>query len=110
MGKVKTLRKRKKSLKNTPKRELKSDSGLIEYSPTQNLLDENFIALAIWDCLKNNDAEGVVEIIQAHLTVVNKQKRAKEADLPRSTLYNCLKSKNPTIRTLAKMVHCVEAA
>lgn len=110
MGKAKTSHKQKKYSTNTPRRKLKSDSCLIEYSPTQDLLDETFIALAIWDCLKNNDAKGVVEIIQAHLNVINKQKKAKEADLPRSTLYNCLKSKNPTIRTLAKMVHCVEAA
>ncbi len=107
MDKVKISHSRKRSLKSTPKLKLRTDTGLTEYSPTDELLDENFIALAIWDCLKNNDAEGVVEIIQSHLAVVNKQKKAKEAHLPRSTLYNSFKSKNPTIRTLAKMVHCV---
>lgn len=107
MGKAKISHKAKKSSGSTPKLKLRADTGLTEYSPTEELLDEDFIARAIWDCLKNNDAEGVVEIIQAHLAVVNKQKRAKEAHLPRSTLYNSFKSKNPTIRTLAKMVHCV---
>lgn len=108
MDKAKTSRKRKKSLESTPKLKLKPDTGLIKYSPTEELLDETFIAIAVWDCLKNNDPEGVVEIIKAHLNVVNKQKRAKEIDLPRSTLYNTFKGKNPTIKTLAKMVHCVE--
>lgn len=108
MVKAKTLRRQKKSSGSTRKLKLKSDTGLIEYSPTKELLDEKFIAVAVWDCLKNNDPEGVVEIIQAHLAVVNKQKRAKEAHLPRSTLYNTFKGKNPTIRTLAKMVNCVE--
>lgn len=107
MGKAKISQKQKKSSENTQTLKLKKNVDLTEYSPTKELLDENFIALAIWDCLKNNDAEGVMEIIQAHLSVVNKQKNAKEAHLPRSTLYNCLKSKNPTIRTLAKMVHCI---
>lgn len=79
----------------------------MEYSPTEEFLDEHFIADAIWDCLKNDNPEGVVEIIEAHLATVNKQKLAKKACLPRSTLYNTLKNKNPTIRTLAKMVHCV---
>lgn len=85
---------------------LKKDSNLIEYSPTQELLDEEFIALAIWDCLKNDDPEGVVEIIQAHLEVVNKCKVTKEVNLPRSSLYNALRGKNPTIKTLAKLVNC----
>lgn len=105
MGKAKTSQKQKKSLINT--RKLKPGLDLTEYSPTAELLDEKFIAVAIWDCLKNNDPEGVVEIIQAHLAVVNKQKLAKEAHLPRSTLYNAYKGRNPTIRTLAKMVHCI---
>lgn len=107
MGKVKTSHKQKKSSESIQKVKLKSGTGLIEYSPTQELLDEQFIAIAIWDCLKNNDPEGVVEVIQAHLSVINKQKLAKEKNLSRSTLYNAFKGKNPTIRTLAKMVHCV---
>ena len=102
-----TSQKRRKSSEGTQKLQLRSDSELIEYSPTEELLDEQFIALALWECLKNNDPEGVVEIIQAHLETVNKQKRAKRVHLPRSTLYNTFKSKNPTIRTLAKMVNCV---
>ncbi len=92
---------------STQKLKLRSDTGLIKYSPTEELLDEQFIVLAVWDCLKNNDPEGVIEIIQTHLEAVNKQKRAKKVDLPRSTLYNTFKSKNPTIRTLVKMVNCV---
>lgn len=107
MGKIKTSSKQKKFLKNIPDLKLRSDTGLKEYSPTEELLDEKFIAAAVWDCLKNNDPKGVVEVIQAHLEVVNKQKVAKEAQLPRSTLYNSLKGKNPTIKTLAKLVHCI---
>ena len=107
MGKVKTSRKQKKSFGSTRKLKLKPGTGLVKYSPTEELLDERFIAIAVWDCLKNNDPEGVIEIIQAHLAVVNKQERIKEAHLPRSTLYNTFKGKNPTIRTLAKMVHCI---
>ena len=81
---------------------LKTDSDLIEYSPTQELLDEEFIALAIWECLKNNDPEGVVEVIQAHLSAVNKVRAAKEILLPRSSMYNALKGKNPTVKTFER--------
>jgi len=106
MDKIKTSTKQKKSLESTHKFKLKKDSRLIPYSPLKQLLNEDFIALAIWECLKNNDPEGVVEIVESHLEAVNIQKRSKEENLPRSTLYNALHKKNPTIKTLAKMIHC----
>src|SRR5262245_29970880 len=106
MDRTKTSLKRKKSSKGTTTMKLKKDTGLTEYSPTEELLDENFIALAIWDCFKNNDPEGIVEIIETHLEVVNKVKASKEANLSRSSLYKALKGKNPTLKTLTKLVHC----
>jgi len=110
MDKTKTSHRQEKSSESTQELELRFDSGLISYSPTEELLDESFISKAVWDCLKNNDPEGVIEVIQAHLAAVNKQQSAKEAQLPRSTLYNTFKGKNPTIRTLAKLISCVESA
>lgn len=100
MVKKKTLDKQKKSLKNT----LNIDTTkLIPYSPTAELLDENFIGKAILECLKNNDSEGVIEVISIYLNTLNK---TSTRDLiPRSTLYHALKHKNPTIKTLAKLVH-----
>lgn len=77
-----------------------------EYSPTAELLNEEFIAKAVWECLKNNDPEGVVEVIEAHLETVNKVRASQRNELARSTLYNAIKGKNPTIKTLAKMVNC----
>lgn len=85
---------------------LKKDAKVIEYSSTKRLLDEAFIASAIWECLKNNDPQGVVEIIEAHLEIVNKVKAAQATDLSRATMYHALKGKNPTIKTLAKLVNC----
>jgi DNA-binding phage protein len=85
---------------------LKKDAKVIKYSPTQELMDESFIATAVWECLKNNDPEGVVEIIETHLEVVNKVRAAQEAELSRSTLYHALKGRNPTLKTLAKLVSC----
>lgn len=85
---------------------LKKDAQLIDYSPTKELLDESFIAKAIWECLKNNDPEGVMEVIQAHLEIVNKVRVAENIELPRSTMYNAFKGKNPTVKTLAKLVNC----
>lgn len=109
MVKAKIYTRQKKSIKSTPKTRLRKDTGLIEYSPTQELLNEKLIAEAVWDCLKNNDPEGVVEVIEAHLDAINKVKATRKQHLPRSSLYNAFRRKNPTVRTLAKMVNCCAA-
>lgn len=88
------------------KLKLKKDAPVTEVIATDRLLDEDFIARAIWECLKNNDPEGVVEIIETHLEVVNKVKASQENKLSRATMYNAFKAKNPTIKTVAKMVNC----
>jgi DNA-binding phage protein len=122
MVKTKTLKKQKKSSGSTAKQKsapvkskvvrmertinLTNTKGLIPYSPRKELLDERFIAQAVWECLKNNDPEGVLEVIQIHLRAVNKSKAAEQTDLPRSSMYNALKGKNPTVKTLAKLVNC----
>lgn len=78
-----------------------------EYDPLQDLLDESLIANAIWECLKDNDPDGVIEIIEAHLNAKNKSKLADQFNLPRTTIYHAFKSKNPTLHTLAKLVHAM---
>ncbi len=87
---------------------LKPNSRLIEFSPTEELLDEDFMAKALWDCLKTNDPEAYIEIIEAHLRAKNKSALAKKNDLSRTTLHHAFKGKNPTLKTLAKMVNCCE--
>lgn len=87
------------------KRSIKSKMEVDTYDPTKALLDEDRIGRAIWECLKNRDPEGVVEIIQIHLEAVNKTQRALEAHIPKTTLYHSFRSKNPTLKTLAKLVH-----
>lgn len=85
---------------------LKKGVKLTKHDPFKTLLDEKLIAQAFWDCLKENDPEGAMEIIAAHLNALNKVQFAKESEIPRSTVYHSLKSKNPTLRTVAKMIHC----
>ena len=76
-----------------------------KYNPMKDLLDEQLIAKAVWECLKDNDPDGVIEILDVHFRAKNKSKLAREHDLPRTTLYHAFKSKNPTLHTLAKLVH-----
>ena len=84
-----TLPKQKKSIKNT-QRVLKSESGIVPYSPVDEILDESFIGKAIVECLKNNDPKGVVEIIGIYLDAVNKVRAAQ---------------KSKSLKTLAKLMH-----
>lgn len=106
MAKAKTLLRRKKSSENTPKLRLKRGAKLTKHDPFKTLLDEKLIAQAFWDCLKDNDPEGAMQVISAHLNALNKAYLAEEADMPRSTLYHSMKSKNPTLKTVAKLIHC----
>ncbi len=76
-----------------------------QYDPKKNLLDEHLIAEAIWECLKENDPDGVIEVLEAHFRAINKSKLAREHDLPRTTIYHAFRTRNPTLQTLAKLVH-----
>lgn len=96
----------KKSLENTRKLRLKKGVKLAKHDPFKTLLNEKVIAQAFWECLKENDPEGAMEIINAHMNALNKAVLAKKADIPRSTIYHSIKSKNPTLKTVAKLIHC----
>lgn len=78
---------------------------LIAYDPIKELTDENFIGKAILECLVNNDPEGVMEVIGIYLNALEKTEFVQKSHVPKSTLYHSLKSKNPTIKTLAKLMH-----
>lgn len=114
MGKIKTSARRRKFLGSIPRQakkhsiRLKKGTGLRESNPREELLNEELIGRAIWECLKDGDSEGVIEVIRIYLEAVNKTQVAKETQIARSTMYHTLKSKNPTVKTLAKLVHaCV---
>ena len=84
---------------------LNKESKLKEYQPLKNLLDTNKMGAAIMQCFIENDTEGVLEIIENYLYAVNKTQFLKDAKVPRSTAYNVFKRRNPTIKTLAKIMH-----
>lgn len=83
---------------------LKKSSRVREFNPTEEILNEELIGRAIWDCLKEGDSEGMIEVIRIYLEASNKTHLAEEAEVARSTVYH-LKGGNPTVRTLAKLVH-----
>ncbi len=76
MDRTKISVRRRSSMKNIPHkkpatRKIKPGMGVTEYNPTKALLDEERIGRAIWECLKEGDSEGVMEVIQIHLEACN---------------------------------------
>ena len=83
---------------------IKPGAKVKRYDPTQQLADEDFIARTLLECLKNNDPEGVIDTLNAHFEALGKLAVASTSGLATSTFYHALKSKNPTLKTLAKLV------
>lgn len=107
MDKVKTSRKPRTSSLNTSKRQnklkIKKGTKLKKFDPNK-YLSADFIGSAIMECLLNNDPEGIVELLAIYLEEHNKVQFLKEAGVARSTAYQAFKHKNPTIKTLARIV------
>ena len=87
------------------KLDLDKIKGLSRVRPLKQLIDTQQTALAMLECLQNNDPDGAMEMISIYLEALNKAKLQKEADLPKSTMYSALKHRNPTIKTLAKIMY-----
>ena len=83
---------------------LKKGVKLAKHDPFKALLNEKLIAQAFWECLRDNDPEGAAEVIAMHINALNKSRLAKEEGIPRSTLYHSLRNKNPTLKTVAKLI------
>ena len=101
MVKIKTSQKQEASLENT----LQLKSNAIPFSPKKELLNKDLLGKALIECLSNNDSEGAIEILSIYINQLNKSKMAKKMDISRSTFYNNLKLKNPTLKTIAKIMH-----
>lgn len=105
MDKIKTLKRRKISSKNTLKKEIrlkiKKRVKTSKFEP-EKYLSKEFIGSAIMECLLNNDPEGVVELLEIYMDEHNKVALLKEANVARSTAYQVLKHKNPTIKNFGK--------
>lgn len=105
MDKVKTLKKHQASLAKLSKVNLGKVKGLKRSNPLRELTDQNKIAMAMFECLLNNDPQGVMEMVEIYLSALNKTKLRKEAHLHKSTMYSALKHRNPTIKTLSKIMY-----
>ena len=102
---------KKQSISNTLKvnrLKIKKGAKIKKFDP-DIYLSADFIGAAIMECLLNNDPEGIVELLTIYLEEHNKVELLKKAQVSRSTVYQAFKHKNPTIKTLAKIVSTVAA-
>ncbi len=105
MIKKKTSVEQKKSLAITPLRKLKpgAKAKLTKFSTADYLGDENFVAKVMLECLLDNDPEGVVDILNSFYRARSRLVVA-DSGLASSTFYHVLKTKNPTLKTLARLM------
>jgi probable addiction module antidote protein len=83
----------------------KKNSQIKDHDPRKFFKNHEKVAEALLQSLEENDADAFLEILNTYL-YVNRTKIAKEAKLSRTTVQNALLGKgNPTIRTIAKIVH-----
>lgn len=105
MAKIKTSSKHQTYLESLSKVDLDKISGLQKADPLKDLIDERQISTAVFECLLNNDPEGAMEMIEIYLEAINKAKMRRKTRLSKSTMYSALKHRNPTIKTLAKIMY-----
>lgn len=74
----------------------------------EQFLDDDFIAKALWNCLQNNESNKFMEIITARCRAIIFIARDKETDIKSVILSHVNNYKNPTIKTVAKVVHSFE--
>lgn len=73
---------------------------LHKFDPTSEIQNLKNFGAAVAECMINNDPKGVIEMINIYLESFSKS----EIDLHKSTLYSALSHKNPTLKTLCKIL------
>lgn len=105
MDKTKTSKKHQIYLEKLANSDLRKIKGLKKSNVLKELSNPNQTAAAVFECLINNDSEGAMEMIILYLEALNKTKMRKTINLHKSTMYSALKHRNPTLKTLAKIMY-----
>ena len=88
----------------------KKNKGIKPHRASSFFRAHDKVAEALLESLEENDAGAFLEILDAYLKV-NRTKVAKQTKLSRTTIQQALsKNGNPTIKTIAKIVHGSVAA
>jgi DNA-binding phage protein len=105
MTKKKTSKEPKFSLNDMPIVKSKKNAPSVIHKSSRFFKSHSKVAAALLESLEQNDADAFLEILDAYLSV-NKAQIARDAKLSRTTVHKVFSKKgNPTIRTIAKIVH-----
>jgi len=105
MIRKKILKKRKHSIKSIRTKKENKTQRLKDHDPSLFFKNHAKVAEALLQSLEENDSAAFLEIINTYI-YVNRTRVATETGLSRTTVQNALSSKgNPTIKTIAKIVH-----
>lgn len=105
MHKKKTFKEQDFCFENMPITDLKKETKVKTHHPEKSFKNLNKVGAALLESLMENDTETFIEILDSYLKV-NRSYVAKKARMARSTVQQALSSKgNPTLKTLAKIVH-----
>lgn len=105
MIKKKISKKREFTLSDLQPIKLLDESELHDSNASEFFKDKNEVAKALLECLIENDTETYMEILDAYLCV-NRTKIAQSAALTRATVTSAFSKRgNPTLKTIAKIVH-----
>lgn len=111
MPKSKTSKKRAFCFEDMQEIKIKKNAPILKmHKPLKSLKNTDKVGTALLECLIANDTEAFIEILESYLRV-NRSSVARKTHLSRSTVQQALsKTGNPTLRTLAKIVHEAAAA
>ena len=105
MSKPKTSKKRGFCINDIPISKLNLKAKWIKVDPAKYFKNRKEVAMALLQCLEDNDPEAFVEILDTYLHI-NKSDMARKTNLSRQTVKNAFSGKgNPTIKTIAQIVH-----
>ena len=104
MLKKKTLKKQEFSFKDMQETKI-NKRQVKRHKVEEAFMDSEKVGAALLECLIDNDTESFIEILDSYLRI-NRLQVSKMGSIPRSTVQSALsKSGNPTLKTLAKIVH-----
>ena len=106
MSKKKILKKQKISFKDIPALELKKKGSKLEsFNASKRMKNKKYVFHGLLKCLMKNEIDGFKEILDAHLSLIDKEKFAKDASISPRTLFRMVTAEgNPTLDNVCKVL------
>ena len=109
MARITTSRRRGLSWLGKP-RKLRPGAKVTDFDPTEGLRDPALIKKAVLQALEAGDDEGAVDIMRAHLRVLNRSRTASRMKMSRVNVHRIISgSRRPSLDTLGAFIRMLNA-